>query len=245
MSQLAAQKYLASRFESLEQEMQKANVFMHSLNTSRRTASKPVQLASYVGVLYDDTSVWLAFSDFLEQMFQSICYHFPENIFWDLDYMISYAVRESKKSKSPELFWERYTHKLTHLLAVFGSHGEIRFRYLHDFTYGFDWARWVRKDVLQRKNIDPFSIAFFDRTIERGEELLQLIRQDDSKYHRLQSSSYRNPFSFSRDIAEEKEMMRWLSKHDALPVQQWDINADVSFERDFDLIRQWRSQHNA
>lgn len=242
MNNSISSSYFKNRFKSLEQEMLDAKVELCSVYAFKPSASSPSRLAAYVSDLYDDEMIWAHFSDYLEQMILSIRHHFPENIFWDLDYMIAYAVRESQKFKEPELFWEAYTQKLNHLLAVFGCHGEIRFRYLHDFTYGFDWARWVRKDLPSRKNVQPFEMAFFDRTISRGEELLELIRQNDSRYHRLQTSSYRNPFSFSRDILEEKEMMCWLSNNNGLPIAQWNANGPINFEKDFDLIRKWRSE---
>lgn len=238
MNHTFAQDFFRSRFQELERDMLHADVFMYSLNTKNSSASSPSVLAQYVSAFYSDTAIWSLFSDFLEQMFRNMIHHFPENIFWDLDYMITYAVRESIHHKAPELFWEDYTEKLSELLAIFGCHGEIRFRYLHDFTYGFDWSRWARKDISERKNIHPFGISFFDRTIERGDELLELIRKNDSKYHQLQSDVYRNPFSFSREIAEEKKMMHWLSKNKAIPVEQWKTTAAISFEKDVDLIRQ-------
>lgn len=96
---------------------------------------------------------------------------------------------------------------------------------------------WVRKNISQRKDIHPFGITCFDRTIDRGEELLELIRKNDSKYHKLQNDSYRNPFSFSRGLEEEKKMMHYLFKQNAIPVQQWKTSSVIRFEKDVDLIR--------
>ena len=140
MNHLFAQEYFDERFKKLESEMLDANVFMDSLSSLNASASSPSSLAMYVVQSYDEIALWGVFSDFLEQMFRNMIHHFPENIFWDLDYMIAYVIGESLKFRSPEKFWEDYTCKLNELLETFGCYGEIRFRYLHDFTYGFVWS---------------------------------------------------------------------------------------------------------
>ena len=165
-------------------------------------------------------------------------HHFPENIFWDTDHLFFSAYLEIEKASKPNEFLEEYMDVLMGLLKLFGRHSTIKFRYLHDFTYGFDWAKWVKKKPNERQKTGPFHLSFLKRMHKRGKELEDLILKNDKKYHQLEKSQkFRNPFLFLREPAEEQRLLLYLSKLDFIPVKCWDANDQPNWQKPFDAER--------
>src|SRR6185436_13284509 len=75
--------------------------------------------------------------------------HFPENLFLDLDL---FAATLARTRVAGDI--ERSADLVCRLSDVFGS-PPIRFRYTHDFLYGFDWCRWVAKEPGSRADVGP------------------------------------------------------------------------------------------
>lgn len=163
--------------------------------------------------------------------------HFPENIFWDKQYLVRYLLDQAQGQGMGYI--REFAHTFTELLALFGRGSAISFRYVHDFMYGFDWAKWVKKDREQRSHIAPFSLEFMHGMMQRGQELLQLIEENDQKYHQLGSGEkYRNPFAFSREPADETRLLRGLAAQGMIPVPAWDWNATPRWDLAFADARQ-------
>ena len=178
------------------------------------------------------------FASTLEEVVRSMLRHFPENIFWDFDFFVASVVRQTLLEEDPARFLESFGKRVMALMKLFGRESDICFRYLHDFSYGFDWARWVKKEPEARQLIQPFGLTFLDYLHGRGEELLGLIATDDNKYHRIPGDSYRNPFVFSREPAEEAHLFTQLSVRGLLPIEAWKEDAQPVWDRPFERLRE-------
>jgi hypothetical protein len=150
---------------------------------------------------------------------------FPGNLFWDLD-LIAAAIVQEAGALAPELarvcVVDRFE-RMAALQHLYGRRTPINFSYVHDFVYGFDWAKWVaREPNLHAAAPGPFSLPFLQYMHERGHELLALIADDDSKYPSLDDDAPRNPFPFSREPEAEIRLHRELARRDLIPVPTWD-----------------------
>jgi len=208
-----------------------------SLNTSKKTATSFYQLGS---ALYKNTDNKLLLDSYCTYFFkvsQAQFFHFPENIYWDTDYLFFSAYFEIEKAKKQEEYLKEYMELLIDLLVLFGKHSNIKFRYLHDFTYGFDWAKWVKKNIKNRR-VGPFALPFIQRMYKRGKELEKLIIQNDIKYHQLEKTQkFRNPFLFLREPAEEIKLLEHLYKIDFIPVRCWRSDGKPNWNKSFDAER--------
>lgn len=159
---------------------------------------------------------------------------FPENLFWDLDRL---AASLLSAGSDPAAITE-HAARLVRVQHVFGRHTPVAFRYVHDFSYGFDWAKWVAKDPAARGTAPPFATVFVEAMIARGHELHALIAEgSDAKYPPLPGGEARNPFGFSREPPAEARLMRHLAEHDLLPVRAWDDAHVPRWDRPYAALR--------
>lgn len=167
---------------------------------------------------------------------------FPDNLFWDFDYYLASIHREALSSGDYAGHIERATEITVGLMHLYGQGSSIRFQYVHDFIYGFDWARWVRREPESRSDTHPFSVEFLQHSDSRGRAILRLIEDDDEIYPKLEGSGPRNPFPFSRQPDEELRLYRMLSETGCIPVEAWSLDATPDFSRDFDALRRSAAQ---
>jgi hypothetical protein len=150
---------------------------------------------------------------------------FPGNLFWDLD-LIAVAIAAQARALAPELGVQHVTDQLgrmAELQRLYGRATAINFAYVHDFVYGYDWAKWVaREPSVQAEPPEPFAPRFLAYMRTRAHELLELIAVDDAKYPNLLDEEARNPFPFSRAPAAELRLHRELARRDLIPVPTWD-----------------------
>lgn len=168
----------------------------------------------------------LALARGLSELADAIVAAFPENVFWDLD-----ALAGSLAGADPDTIDGAF-HDLVALHRLFGRATSIRFRYVHDFLYGYDWAKWVRRDPEARADIGPYDPRFFAAMLQRGEELIALIAADDAKYHQLADDEPRNPFGFSREPEDELRLHRQLASEGAVPVEAWRLDGRARWDAD-------------
>ena len=183
-----------------------------------------------------------AFAEGLGVVLKSVAREFPENVFWDFEALFARFLLDSADAggSAPRRAFElgRRVARIESLDALFGASGSVQFLYMHDIWYGFDWARWVAKDV-SRRSVGPFALEFLDRMHERGCELLELIGANDSKYPTLEADGAgRNPFDFSRTPQDEEKLCRALAAQGALPVVAWQPLAVPRSDDDFDALRE-------
>ena len=104
---------------------------------------------------------------------------FPDNLLWDFDFYLASVHDEAAQSGDYPGHLERTTEITVGLMHLYGQKSSIRFQYVHDFIYGFDWARWVRREPATRSQTRPFSLEFLEQSDTRGRALLRLIEDDD------------------------------------------------------------------
>jgi len=163
---------------------------------------------------------------------------FPENVLWDFDFFLASIHEQACIAPSYAAYLSRVTEITVGLMRLYGQQSTIRFRYVHDFMYGFDWARWVRRDPQARADAGPFSIGFLEQIETRGRDILTLIEADDTVYPKLTGTGSRNPFSFSREPDDELALYRGLAARGCVPVEAWRPDAKPDASRDFDVLRE-------
>ena len=208
-----------------------------SLGAGRGRATSLVDLATFLTAGHGEHLRW-TFARGLARVGHAMVQSFPENLLWDLDAMASGLLDEALTVSDPCGHLEETCTLVARLQHLFGRQSPIRFRYVHDFTYGFDWSKWVRKDPARRGSIGPFDRAFLVTMLERGDQLLELIAEDDAKYPRLVGPEARNPFAFSREPRQEIELFRTLARRRELPVAAWERHPNARFDRDFYALRE-------
>jgi hypothetical protein len=174
----------------------------------------------------------LTFASELERIGDSIRQHFPDNLFWDFDLLAASLLGHEERLGEAAAIVVR-------LHELFGTHTPIRFRYVHDFIYGYDWAKWVGRDPDARADNGPYSLEFLRDLEQRGHELLGLIASDDEKYPALAADELaRNPFPFSREPEAESRLHRELGRRCLLPVEAWRVDAAPRAGRPFARLRE-------
>jgi len=163
---------------------------------------------------------------------------FPDNLFWDFDFYLASVHRHACAAPDYAKYLDRVTDVTVGLMRLYGQQSAIRFRYVHDFMYGFDWARWVRRDPKARCDVEPFGLDFLHQTESRGRDIGTLIESGDDWYPRLADGVSRNPFPFSREPEDELALYRLLAKRGCVPVEAWRYDAQPDANRDFDAIRE-------
>lgn len=178
-----------------------------------------------------------AFAEGLARIAEAIGRNFPGNIFWDLDFVAATLSCLAEPRAMTTL-----ADAIVELNDLFGSQTPIRFRYAHDFIYGFDWAKWVTRDPKNRKDVGPFTLEFLQSMRDRGSELLDLIAHDDPKYPKLPPGQDRNPFRFAREPAAEQLLHEDLARRGLLPVETWRVDAAPVWTRPFAELRDERAR---
>ncbi|HEY8376846.1 MAG TPA: hypothetical protein VIK91_10170 [Nannocystis sp.] len=161
---------------------------------------------------------------------------FPENLFWDLEFLAASLVREGAGAMTA------LARRIAGLQGLYGQHTVIRFRYVHDFLYGYDWAKWVQREPATRHAVAPFAPAFIAHQERRARELEELIAADDAVYPRLPEGQVRNPFPFSREPEAEAQLLRDLARRGLLPVEAWDPGAAPRWDRPYADLRVERAR---
>ncbi len=146
---------------------------------------------------------------------RAIVRNFPENIFVDLD-LVAVALRDVVIAEG-HVALEQTIDPLVEIHRLYGKSSPIRFQYVHDFLYGFDWARWVASEPKERGAIGPFDRRFLQRSVERAHELEALIANEDATYPAIAPGTFRNPYGFQRDPKSERALFLDLAKNDLLP----------------------------
>lgn len=179
-----------------------------------------------------------AFAAAMTDVVQAQLHHFPRNLYWDQDYLAAEMVRLA--ADPADLVC--HVRQLQSLQARFGEHSPIRFRYLHDFSYGFDWARWVARDPVARYLLGPFSPPYLDDLLERGHEIECKIASGAPGFPPVPPGGARNPFPFSREPAHESRLLQDLAMSGLIPVRGWQTDARPRWQLPFGAHREARAQ---
>ncbi|MEH2010465.1 hypothetical protein [Nostoc sp.] len=226
-------------FEFIDEIFAQQSVRMLSLNPQKRLITSFAELGNFI--IEQNTDI--EFITTLEETLESIVYtqlqNFPENIFWDFDFLVSSMLRQAVVADEGAVaFLKVFGKKMVLLIEMFGNKTQMRFRYVHDFMYGFDWARWVQKEPQNRAHIEPFSLVFLDYLLVKGKELLQRISHGQIISYKLCETGYRNPFTFSREPEDEYRLLTYLAEEQLIPVAVWNWNASPVWNKPFQEMRQ-------
>lgn len=219
-----------------DDQLARAGIVRRSLGPGRESATSLLGLGQALRPLVPH-GCEIAFGSGLAAVALAELRNFPSNIFWDFAYTAASLLRDAARAADPAQHLTRACESIVALQDLFGGGTEIRFCYGHDFIYGFDWAKWVRKAPSQRAQIGPFDLVFLEYLLGRGEELLALIDADDVKYPRLLDERPRNPFTFSREPEAEAALHLRLAAEHKLPVESWLIDAAPVWDRPFQRLR--------
>jgi len=235
---------LRVQLERLDGELRARSVLRLSLDPERREATPLARLGDTIAerVPSLDEPALEALATGLREGVEAIVDNFPDNLLWDLDYLVAALARDAAARATPMRYLRDQLTLAAELHRMFGRHSTIRFRYIHDFIYGYDWAKWVRRDPGPRRAHGPFSPTFLAYTEQRGRELVALIAADDDKYRRLAEDEVaRNPFGFSREPRAELAIHRDLARRGLIPVEAWRWDATPRWDDDFAERRRERA----
>ncbi|HFE46115.1 MAG TPA: ferrochelatase [Nannocystis exedens] len=167
---------------------------------------------------------------------------FPRNIFWDFEFMAASVLSEALHAAAPASFARTRLQKIANLQRLYGCETAIRFTYVHDFVYGYDWAKWIARDPPPRRDHGPYSATFLDYMEVRAHQLLALISGNDRKYPILNDHQPRNAFPFSREPASEIRLHRELARRRELPIEAWKTDSSPQWNRRYAAIRAERAR---
>ncbi len=165
---------------------------------------------------------------------------FPANLFWDFDYFVAAVVRAARTSGDYVGYLAEVSELVVSLMELYGARSAIRFQYAHDFTYGFDWARWRSRGLCDSDTL-PFDLEFLRMSKDRASELLEMIAQGHDRYPPIPADAWRNPFSFSRQPVYEARLYRDLAARGMMPVEAWNADAQPDWTRAYDEFRSTRA----
>lgn len=209
-----------------------------TLDPARSTATPLTELVSGLADSTDAARLAVAASAVAEAQLES----FPENLFWDFDFYLTSIHSRALQASDYAGYLATVTRITVGLMRLYGQQSSIQFRYVHDFMYGYDWARWVRRDPKGRASVEPFGLEFLQQTESRGRDILTLIEADDDWYPKLAKGVVRNPFPFSREPDQELRLYRLLAERGWVPVEAWRADARPDARRDFDALREEAAQ---
>lgn len=209
-----------------------------SLAPGRDLSRSPAEVAALLGPRV--SGLRAAVRSALAEIEVAVEAAFPANIFWDLESTAASLVRAGEGGGERALV--ALGRRLAALQALYGQGTTIRFRYVHDFVYGFDWAKWVRREPEARAGVGPLDEPFLEHMERRAGELRRLIEEDDDTYPRLPEGQARNPFGFSREPEAESLLMRDLAGRGLVPVEAWELEARPVWDRPYADLRAERAR---
>lgn len=220
--------------QELEAQIEQRPRGAATLDPNRPAATSLTEIVSMLADPHSSPHLAAAASAVARAQLQS----FPENLFWDFDFYLASIHRHASAASDYAGYLRDVTRITVGLMKLYGQQSVIRFRYVHDFMYGFDWARWVRRDPKARREAEPFGLDFLREIERRGHGILDLIEADDEWYPSLSEGVSRNPFPFSREPEDELRLYRFLAARGCIPVQAWRCDAQPDASRDFDALRE-------
>ena len=236
MSAASAPGRMAAILSEADREVGADGEDWATLDPKRKRASTLSAIgARVVPAAMEDDVAAVAFAEGLARIAVAMREAFPDNLLWDLDYLAAslwaHAAGDAEVLRA-------HAGKVAAVQRVFGRETVIGFAYVHDFTYGYDWAKWVGRSAEARIDVAPFDPRFVEAMLDRGEELREVIASgEDDKYPPLIGAGARNPFGFSREPADELRLHRWLAARGEVPVESWRVDAEPDPGRDFAALR--------
>lgn len=213
-------------FVALDRSIAGRGLSRRTLDPSRKEARSFEEIACALAFEDRDRRIVEAIAVLARELVGAVAEHFPENRFADYAALVEACVVAAERSADPVATVCETGRALVELQALFGRHSSVRFRYVHDFLYGFDWAKWVQRAPDDHAGTDPYDQVFLRFMLGRGAEMLALIAADDRTYPRLRDERPRNPFRFDREPEAEDAIHLTLAARDALPVRAYRLSTE-------------------
>src|SRR5215471_7997844 len=221
------------RLAAMDEHLQAVVPLPRSLCPSRERATSLQAIGEALLTAPQDDAVVRAFADGLCLLVETKVDQFPDNIFWDVDYLAACLLALG----DAHAIYDRTAH-IVRVHEGFGRASPIGFRYVHDFMYGYDWARWVAHDPAQRHTIGPFDTAFLYHLEERRSELVDLIAAHDAQWQATPDGVHHNPFRFAREPEDERRLHEALARDNLIPVHAWRFDGTRDWTRPYTDIRE-------
>jgi hypothetical protein len=212
-------------FVALDRAIAARGISRRTLDPERSEALGFEEIACALAFERRDARIVEAIADLARELVEAVAEHFPENLFADYAALVEACVVSAERAEDPIRTVRDTGRALVDLQALFGRHSTVRFRYVHDFLYGFDWAKWVQRAPNEHAANEPYAPLFLEFMLARGREMLALIASDDATYPRLRDDRPRNPFRFDREPSSEVAIHRALAARDALPVRAYRLSS--------------------
>ncbi len=225
------------RLAACEDALVRGGWVRRSLAPGRERARGLIDVCEAAARPGDDDGTLLALADGVVGLCAAMRSSFPDNLCCDLELVAAQVLRAARASVDPAAAVRGRLARMSGLQRLYGEDTAIRFRYVHDFLYGFDWAKWVGRDPDLRQHVGPFDAVFLGHLERRAHELGLLIAGDDAVYGQLEGEHSRNPFPFSREPADELRLHRDLAARGLVPVAAWDPEARPSWRRAYAALR--------
>ncbi|MBE9008443.1 hypothetical protein IQ259_26190 [Fortiea sp. LEGE XX443] len=226
-------------FQILDEFLSQQLVNPLSLNPQKKLITSFADLGNLIAEETTNIQLISNLQNTLELILDAQLENFPKNIFWDCDFMVSSIVQQAVAMGDDAVaFLQTFANKMVTLSKLFGMKQEIRFCYVHDFMYGFEWARWVQKEPQTRAHLEPFSLIFLDYLLAKGQELIYRIHLDQVTHYKLCDTGFRNPFPFSREPEDEYRLFTYLASEGLIPIAAWKWNTQPVWNQPFQEIRQ-------
>jgi len=226
-----------ARLAACERELADAGWLRRSLAPGRELARELTTVCAAAALPGDQDATLVALADGVTELCAAMRDSFPDNLCCDLELLVAHALRQARPDADPAAAIAEQFTRMSRLQRLYGEDTAIRFRYVHDFLYGFDWAKWVGRDPDLRAHVGPFDPVFLDHLERRAHELTRLISEDDAVYGQIDPEHSRNPFPFSREPADELRLHRALAARDLVPVAAWDPDARPTWRRAYAALR--------
>ncbi len=212
-------------FQDLDALIVERGMSMRTLDPQRTRALAFVDIAEALDLRRREPGLVDALAALATGLVTAVATHFPENIFADYAAILEACLDEAERSENPRETLDETAQILVELQALFGCASPVRFRYVHDFLYGYDWVKWVQRDPGARAAVGPYDMVFLRYMLQRGRELLALIAHNDTTYPQLRDASARNPFRFDRNPPAEIAIHERLAERDEVPVRAYRVRA--------------------
>ena len=113
-------------FQVLDEILAQHVVKPLSLNPNQSIITSFTELEVKVIQQVSDVQVLKTIRDNLKKILNALLHNFPENIFWDFDFVVSSMLNQALLADAPIDVLDNFSNKIVLLMNMFGRESEIR-----------------------------------------------------------------------------------------------------------------------
>ena len=114
-------------FQILDESLAQQVLKPLSLNPNKSLITSFTQLETRIIQEVSDVNLITIIRDTLQRILDALLYNFPENIFWDFDFIVSSMLKQTLLAENKADLLENFGNKIVLLMDMFGRKSEIRF----------------------------------------------------------------------------------------------------------------------